>query len=276
MKKNIIELFSKGNKELFHSAFLAWLLNKNENHDLGDYFISEILKLAKLDQKYNSSSNYNIVIEYVQNKMRFDIYIGTKEASNDIKGIVIENKIKSFGNEVQFKKYREKGYDVVGFALLGETLNISDKTPIIYYSDILNILKNIKYDKSNHYHFLIREYIAYLQRILDSFDILKSYVDSKIGIKEFKEELQDCLKSISLKDNDVRTYDYYYYYNFAQYLKDNVKELIFGTDDYNNKFNTRWIFKKNQQGPPYVECLICDFHSISFYKLDDYLWNKHK
>jgi len=61
-------------------------------------------------------------------------------------------------------------------------------------------------------------------------------------------------------DHDVRTLNYFYYYNFVEYLRNNARDLWFGDDDYaeaeHNTRNSRWYCEKNMQGPPFMECIL--------------------
>jgi hypothetical protein len=43
------------------------------------------------------------------------------------KGIILQNKIKSFGNHVQLEKYKNEGYNVAVLALSPETLDEKTK-----------------------------------------------------------------------------------------------------------------------------------------------------
>jgi hypothetical protein len=43
---NIFEILNVENYEIRHSKVLAWLLDPTENHELGDAFLHEIIRLA--------------------------------------------------------------------------------------------------------------------------------------------------------------------------------------------------------------------------------------
>ena len=47
---NVFEVLKVSQYEIRHSNTLAWLLNPNENHGLGDSFLKEIIRIAILNQ----------------------------------------------------------------------------------------------------------------------------------------------------------------------------------------------------------------------------------
>jgi len=65
---NIILMLEVGNREQFHSSFIAWLLKSNENHGLGSNFINQFLLLA--DEDHNLL--YDIFTEYREGGNRYD------------------------------------------------------------------------------------------------------------------------------------------------------------------------------------------------------------
>jgi len=44
MRENLISVLARGNQELFHSAFLAWLLKPTSAHGLGTRFARAVLE----------------------------------------------------------------------------------------------------------------------------------------------------------------------------------------------------------------------------------------
>jgi hypothetical protein len=112
MSRNVIDIFARGNQELFHSAFLAWLLDRHENHGFGNSFCSRIIGLLRGNSGHDPDKEYVVATEYRSGRSRFDIILRPKDPASAVKGLVLENKIKSFGNHLQLDKYKDEGYDV--------------------------------------------------------------------------------------------------------------------------------------------------------------------
>ena len=117
---NLFRVLSIEHMEIKHSNILAWLLDPNENHNLGDLFLSEFLKLLVQDEEkpfdilfldpytfsvYREESSKK---ESSKKESRMDILLISQEKNTE-KGtiIVIENKIYSSESEGQLQKYKE-------------------------------------------------------------------------------------------------------------------------------------------------------------------------
>jgi hypothetical protein len=96
MSRNVIDIFARGNQELFHSAFLAWLMDDHENHGLGKSFRSCMISRLPENFGYDPNAEYEIATEYRSGRSRFDIILRPIDAAKPGKGLVLENKIKSF------------------------------------------------------------------------------------------------------------------------------------------------------------------------------------
>ncbi len=84
---NFFDITRISEREISHSAFLAWLLNPKENHGLNDLFLQYILKKINFNEKYIID---DIIVETEITNMsrRIDIIIHIKDII-----ICIENKI---------------------------------------------------------------------------------------------------------------------------------------------------------------------------------------
>ncbi len=135
--KNYFEILKVERDENTHSSFIAWLINPNENHGLGDFPLKKFLLLlcwAKTNLKCNKNSffsedllnsilsndieisNTTITREYgIEDKKRIDILIQAKIKIGDIvkiQPIIIENKVNSTENNyINDKKQTEIYYD---------------------------------------------------------------------------------------------------------------------------------------------------------------------
>src|SRR5262249_51037471 len=127
MSRNVIDIFARGNQELFHSAFLAWLMVDHESHGLGKSFRSRIITRLRKGSDYDPDGEYEVATEYRSGRSRFDIILRPKDPAKPDKGLILENKIKSFGNYLQLDKYKDEGHDVAVLALLPETLDEDTK-----------------------------------------------------------------------------------------------------------------------------------------------------
>lgn len=109
---NIFNILSISKMEIRHSNFLAWLLDPNRNHGLGNIFLKKILRSilfestieSRLDEMDVDNFNYsNVDVRREWNNI--DILI----IMSDIKLIVcIENKVKSKDRSKQLIDYKEK------------------------------------------------------------------------------------------------------------------------------------------------------------------------
>lgn len=106
-KFNIFKVLKLDNHEIRHSNFLAWLLNPNENHNLGDKFLKRFLEEVNIDTSNIDTTSMNIKTEVCTNEQRrIDLLLYT----NDFV-CVIENKYGSdeHGGQCQdYKKFIEK------------------------------------------------------------------------------------------------------------------------------------------------------------------------
>jgi hypothetical protein len=258
MSRNIIDIFAKGNQELFHSAILAWLMTDDESHGLGKRFRSGILSRLPVALGYDVNGEYDVRTEFSSGRSRFDIMLRPIGAANERKGVVFENKIKSFGTSLQLEQYKNEGYDVAALALLPETLDDETRRhyPVITYDVIRDILKDVSLLSKNPYQFLVGEYRDFLTQTLDCYSAIADYCREALTPDGFFERLRHAAKHVKYSDNDIRTFDYFYYYALAEFIKQSAPDLAFGLDVYDKGVNTRWLFEKNMQGPPYMEAII--------------------
>jgi hypothetical protein len=281
MAGNLIAVFARGNKELFHSAFLAWLLKESSPHQLGEAVLEGLLSRLGL---YVANQDYTIRTEVCDRGCRFDILIESREPGPLKKGLVIENKTKSLGDHRQLDRYRDEGYEVAALALLPQILD--DRTqaeyPVIQYRHIRDLvadaLAKCRCD-SNPYQFFIQEYVRHLTHELGVFDALSRYCHGD-GSLDYLTTWMSEASDVVVTESDVRTLNYCYYSELEKYLRENRPELVFGTGTIEEYLaggqNTRWICEKNVQGPPYVEALVWDFSSSATrFRLDDTLREIH-
>lgn len=270
MSANVIDLFARGNQELFHSAFIAWLLDEHGSHGFGSRFVKEFTSRLPAQIAGRLTEPLAVRTEYRSGGSRFDILLESRSPSpspTSFKGLVLENKIKNFGNAVQLDKYLAQGFDVLVLTLLLETLDDTARRcyPVVTYSLVQDILDRLPLDPANHYHFLVREYRAFLKKTLSTYELIARYCNGDVSPSEFRGAVKTALSGSVLRDNDVRTYSYYYYHLLAEHIRNSAPDLAFGTRTYadadRDNENTKWQYEKNMQGPPFMEAIIyrpCD------------------
>lgn len=144
LTKSFPEILSIDRREMSHSTFLAWLLNKNESHGLADFPIKQFLKILVIrDLKQNvkrhcndqtstkklsiAAINEEIIISEMSVSIERPVLAGNKRGRIDILivlkavidnqerdvHIIIENKVYSNEQADQTKKYFEANkYDI--------------------------------------------------------------------------------------------------------------------------------------------------------------------
>ena len=182
---NLFETLNLVNTEIRHSNVLSWLLNPNENHGLGTYFLNIFIKnfisenktvIEDLNVFDIEMFNFND-IEIRREWKNIDILIKIKESDQNIV-IAIENKIKSSEHSNQLERYREIiekefiGFKKLYIFLTPETTIPGDEVWINFnYGTVSELIDNIinhKRDLLNsnilnfieHYNIILKRYIV--------------------------------------------------------------------------------------------------------------------
>lgn len=262
MKRTVIDIFSKGNQELFHSAFLAWLMDANGEHGMGDSFLRDLVRLVNETSgaRYVVQSPYRVATEHRISRGRLDIIVlpeaGTAAST---RGLVFENKTKAFGQVSQLDAYAAEGFDVCCVALVPETLSrdARAKYPLITYGQVRECIRTWKLEPSNHYHFLIDEYARFIEFESEALGALRRYVTGEGSPDDLRASWREVFAERRYADNDVRTLTYFYYHLLIERIEASESDLVLGEQGYNEHgANTRWIAEKNMQGPPYLEAIL--------------------
>ena len=178
---NAFDVLKIANNEIRHSNVLAWLMNPNENHGLGDAFLKKFVQSIFLRNSQN--------LEFVKHSLidislfDYDDFIIRREWHNiDILTVseenrfvvVIEHKIGSKESEHQLNKYKKivddefSDYDKIFLFLAATGDQPSDykNWVIVDYSFILDIIGNIIYRKGEFISESIRLFITQYMQIL--------------------------------------------------------------------------------------------------------------
>ena len=247
---NVFDVLNIVNAEIRHSNVLAWLLNPNESHNIGDQALKLFLKSIRSDvdltSLINSSSKIDaevrkeekVEIFQRQKARRIDISILIKSGSKKFL-IIIENKILAKDTDKQLVDYRnwaenkfKEDYKKIFIYLTPEGEEPDDKNELPYWNlfsyrqikeDILNKVIP-KTPKGNAKEF-IKQYVNVLRRIMK---------DSKVN-KLCSDIYKDHEKAISLIYKEVIVKKF-----IDQYVKDKIEEdKNFEVVDFHN--NTKYI-----------------------------------
>lgn len=102
---NVFSALWLDRREIYHSRFLAYLLDPTGHHDQGYRFLNEFLSIIGLDgiDTRTKGQNVSIITEYdIGNLGRIDIVVKVPHAV-----IAIENKVDAGEQDEQVKRYRE-------------------------------------------------------------------------------------------------------------------------------------------------------------------------
>jgi hypothetical protein len=198
LKKNPMFQLSLGSKELFHSNFIAWLLESNIR--FCEILVSELRKL-------NSSIPKNIEWSLHRELENIDIQLIEKHNKTK-KGfrIIIENKLKSIPTTEQLKGYDKnmRGIPHVGFLLAPERPDFIDNLEnweYLSYKFMKEILtKNIDLFDSTASKKYVEDYIVFLTELINLLDEFKITSTTKLGEISTNSSIYKTLLQIRLQD----------------------------------------------------------------------------
>ena len=179
LKKSPIFTMSLGSKELFHSNFWAFLMEHNDYKALLYSLFPELMPSEPVEIK-REYKNRDIVILYCN------------------KEFVIENKIKSYPDLEQLKRYGEDPNMALGIVtgINKPPFELPKKWKYVSYSAIAKMIRDLKTND---------EYLKSI--VLDYCDVLDSINNlMNLSLKETEGRLSYCTPSIDLLD-DVRLMD---------------------------------------------------------------------
>ncbi|MCG7344814.1 PD-(D/E)XK nuclease family protein [Sporosarcina sp. ACRSL] len=186
---NPFKVLQVDNYEIRHSNVLAWLMDPQQNHDLGSYFIKKLIakvfvnpanyededKIANYDVLQLSRHSYHDLVVYKElatsNGKRIDLL-----AVSDLYqvAVLIENKFWSTESEGQLEEYIEfvrTAY--AGYKIIPVFLTLQDEEPthedylMLGYSDVLDILNNMTDANKDYMHPDVHSFISYYIDILE-------------------------------------------------------------------------------------------------------------
>ena len=152
-KLNLFDVLKISRNEIRHSNFLAWLLNPNENHGLGDKYLKGLLsRILKNSNKKNDVLNILLSDFYSFNVYRewknIDILI---LSDKEKLAVIIENKVTSNEHDNQLNRYKKTleieypDYKKIFLYLTPDGLEPSDSDwDILTYTDVVEEYKKQK------------------------------------------------------------------------------------------------------------------------------------
>ncbi len=213
---NVFDAFRIQRSELAWSAWIAYLLNPQENHGCGDIFLKLFIKLLSVPIEINTKCA-KVNPEFVMELGRIDILVHDPDGKN---AIIIENKIDAGDQEKQLYRYykyaKEKFNDFRIFYLTrlkskpsidsikgedtkigngGELQEGSDFFCISYIDDIKNWLQDCmnNCDESKPVRSIIEQSINEIDSMCQ-----QTVVDSKF--REKMEQILNDYKKTSIKE----------------------------------------------------------------------------
>jgi hypothetical protein len=98
---NVFDVLGRPRLEGAHSSFLAWLLNPDEAHGLGDLFLRKFMRKA-IEEEPPSTTDVSVFAEERIGENQFDIRV-----KGDRWCLVVENKVDHSAGEDQWKRYEK-------------------------------------------------------------------------------------------------------------------------------------------------------------------------
>ena len=261
---NIFQILRISKTEIRHSNFLAWLLDANQSHKLGDTFLKRFLRQVFTSEKFHDVNQIDVEeldlskVQILREWKNIDILILLENVV-----VCIENKVLSKEHSNQLNRYRKiidenfKDYRKTYVFLTPEGDLSDDETEIyepISYNFIIETLEKIisiygesVNDQVKNY---IKDYITIIKRELmktDQLTILsqKIYQNHKElldFIYEHKPEVVDDLRKSMREELPKRNWiegsENKYYVRF---LTPKIKDLIY----YNVETKNGWTKKES-------------------------------
>lgn len=177
-KPNIFSILKVENREIRHSNLLAWLLNPQENHNLGSTFLKKFietyLRINNISTKNISCWNLDN-IKVLREWNNIDLLL--LDDNNKV-AILIENKIHTKEHDNQLERYYNtaneafRDYDICYIYLTldgSEAPYLRDVWLSMSYESILNILEDIinNYQLNNDVIFILDNYKETVRSLID-------------------------------------------------------------------------------------------------------------
>ena len=221
---NIFDILKIADAEIRHSNILAWLLDPNQNHGLGDAFLKDLFRqiTGKNAERGFDFSELNIFRErsHTDILLEYD-YRGKKFV------ICIENKIHAGEGKDQLKHYKDavdKDYPdsegwqkyFVFLTLDGHESSHPENWQSLDYEFIINSLRHLlrehEFDLNRHSEMIIKQYLTILERQVYGMDKETTQLLTKL-----KKQYPNAIQAIVERFSDD---------NLTNATSDAIKELL--------------------------------------------------
>lgn len=176
-KFNLFDVLKVSRTEIRHSNMLAWLMDPNENHGLGDAFLKGILQRI---MENDLGGKYDVFKILLSDMYSFFVYREWKNidillvSSEEKILMAIENKIGSHEHSNQLNRYREiLETDFIDYKRLYVFLTPDGEEPsdavnwdVLSYADVVELLEHLYEQKELQpdVSMMIRNYIEVIRR----------------------------------------------------------------------------------------------------------------
>jgi hypothetical protein len=218
LKKSPIFNLSLSSKELFHSNFIAWVV-ETYPEEMGGLFAEKFnIKTDSLNitNLYREKNNIDIAFKigsipvYIENKVKslpykaqLDKYAELKDIKNDDTAVLVLLSMRrpTFFNH-NIYKFNNKKWLYVGYEELLEVLGkLTNEIALKHLQDSKNCHK--QHNGLNHFynHFLIKDYIGFVEKVLK----ILERVGTVNLINLYNKETDDAKQLVGLRD--IRMHD---------------------------------------------------------------------
>lgn len=201
---NPLKVLQVDQYEIRHSNVLAWLLDPNENHHLGDFFVKKILsrlitkpenedKLKNIDlllRMYRSFGDTQVEREVRTTNNRLIDILLTIPSQNLV--VVIENKFYSGEGREQLRDYLEYVQETyVGFEVVPIYLTLNNDTPshskylTLHYKDVLEIITHHSELQKDAMSENVYQFLGYYTDILKE-ELVEDEHDSTLALEVYQ------------------------------------------------------------------------------------------
>ena len=282
---NIFKILNTQRDEVKHSKFLSWLLNPNENKEVGTKFLFQVLNFIQ-ENKNTSYKNYSLDSSFIKVFPNFeegehkniDILIETSEFV-----VCIENKVDSSEHSSQLSRY--KRYIDKNFKNLDKYfiyLSPSGKKPLeeiesyipMSYQNIIEFIENIKDEiKERNTKLYLSDYLYILKN--ETLKNLENLLPASKLYLQFEQMIKQVLDGRNQKDsfeykifqNDIRIFRLFEH-SKINYLW--IKHQI-ETELVNNNF-----LLGSESDTPYIRFYPKEFKKYIYISKSNNGWNQYR
>lgn len=267
-KFNLFDVLKASRNEIRHSNVLAWLLNPNENHGLGDSYIRKFVQNLTLNSKHHSNIFDLLLLDFYS----FSVYREWKNIdilliSKDEKVVIaIENKVGSHEHNNQLYRYKEilnkefadyksiliyltpdgdcpsdTDWDILTYESIVENLeDIRDRTELLPDVSLMisNYIDTIRRDIVNDTQ-LIEICNKIYNKHKKALDLIYEYrIDNKKDVEEIRKTLQKFSESgrIIYLDDGTDTYIPFYTKEMTDFLPNLANDNGSWNDEHTYRF----------------------------------------